>query len=445
MCYDVGMIDFRNPDGTVNPVLLAQARAELASLPAAERARELHRIEQIQVSQYAPRSRFTVDQRGAAGATLDVFGPIGESWFAEGFTARQVARVLKDTAGPITLRINSPGGDAFEGAAIYNLLTAAPNRVDIEILALAASAASVVAMAASDGGEIRMAETGVLMIHDATTGAYGGVADMESAAQLLRGVNAQMADVYARRSGRAAADMSALMTKETWLTAKEAVEMGLATRVVSGGRATLAAPTDLSRAPAEIRALLAIPHRATGTPMQDLAKRLGLPENASEAEIMAALDKALTPATPPVVPAQVTSAPPVASRETVVTPASVIAAGAVLQLHDAAVCTAVERFISAGLITPAQRALATQACGASPESLRAAVQYWESCQSVVPPALIPAQHARDDKGRFASEAGTVTPSTMSKLQKQMCKDAGIKPEDFCERKNAAAEQRAGSN
>ena len=120
----------------------------------------------------------------------------------------------------ITVRLNSPGGEASEGAAIYNLLRAHDAPVTIEIIGLAASAASIIAMA---GEPIRMAENALMMIHEPWVVAAGDADDMRAASERLDKDAIALAKTYARRTGKSTVQVRELMRAETWMTADEAI------------------------------------------------------------------------------------------------------------------------------------------------------------------------------------------------------------------------------
>lgn len=167
--------------------------------------------------------------RDAAGedgpAEVFVYDEIG-FW---GVTAEDMIRDLKEITAPqITLRINSPGGGIFEGIAIMNVLRAHPAHVTTHVDSLAASIASVIAMA---GDRIVMEPFSQMMIHDGSGLAIGNAADMREMAELLDRQSDNIAAVYADRTGGTAAEFRALMRAETWFTAQEAVEAGLADEV----------------------------------------------------------------------------------------------------------------------------------------------------------------------------------------------------------------------
>lgn len=166
------------------------------------------------------------------GKSLEIFvyDDIGDDWWGDGISARSISQLLKQHSGLelITLRVNSLGGSAFDGDAIYNQLRRHKARVEVDVDGVAASAASVVVMA---GDEIRMAENAMLMIHEAWGTTRGPASDHRTTADLLEKVNMGAAKVYARRSGKTEDEMLEKMAAETWFTAAEAVEIGLADKV----------------------------------------------------------------------------------------------------------------------------------------------------------------------------------------------------------------------
>lgn len=167
-----------------------------------------------------------------ANPELSIDDVIGGGFFFGGITARQVNRFLKenDKAKEITVRINSPGGDVFEGMAIHNALKRSGARVIVEVEGLAASAASIVAMA---GDEIRVSKGAMIMIHESRSGLLGTADDHEAAAANLRKINVEAADIYAARSGQDQAKCLDMMADETWMGADEAKSLGFCTDVIA--------------------------------------------------------------------------------------------------------------------------------------------------------------------------------------------------------------------
>ncbi|RVD66413.1 ClpP-like prohead protease/major capsid protein fusion protein [Mesorhizobium sp. M7A.F.Ca.ET.027.03.2.1] len=159
---------------------------------------------------------------------LVLYGPVGISdfWEDTGFTAIQVMSALSELRGDVTVRINSAGGIAYEGVAIYHLLKNHDGKVRIVIDAIAASAASVVAMA---GDEIVMPEGTVMMIHNPSGITFGNADDHRETADLLEQLGTIWAQVYVKRTGLPETEIAAMMKAETWLSGDEAVAKGFAT------------------------------------------------------------------------------------------------------------------------------------------------------------------------------------------------------------------------
>ncbi len=159
-----------------------------------------------------------------------------------GVTADAVRRQLDAITAPrILLRLNSPGGDAWDGIAIHNDFKAHPATVEVKVTGLAASAASIIAMA---GDRIEIADNAFMMIHNAWTIALGDRHDMIETAALLEQVDAALARTYARRTGRDQADVQEMMDAETWMAGPEAVALGFAD--ATGDEAATAALFDLA-------------------------------------------------------------------------------------------------------------------------------------------------------------------------------------------------------
>lgn len=157
---------------------------------------------------------------------ISILDIIGEDFFGTGVTAKRVAAALRAIGPkPVRVDINSPGGDFFEGLAIYNLLREHAHLVTVHVLGLAASAASVIAMA---GDTVRVPRAGFLMIHNAWVIALGNRNELREIADWLEPFDAAAADIYAARSGLEAAEIAAMMDRETWLGGALAVERGFA-------------------------------------------------------------------------------------------------------------------------------------------------------------------------------------------------------------------------
>lgn len=164
---------------------------------------------------------------------LLVYEEIGENyWTGGGVTAKSVKQSL-DAAGnydSVTLRINSPGGDAFEGAAIYSLLKASGKPVNVFVDGIAASAASIIAMA---GDRITMSNVGMLMVHNAWSLCIGDGDDMRKCADTLDKVSASIAQAYVAKTGKTAEEIKTIMDAESWMGAQECVDEGFATAIAA--------------------------------------------------------------------------------------------------------------------------------------------------------------------------------------------------------------------
>ncbi|MEH3121088.1 MAG: Clp protease ClpP [Sphingomonas phyllosphaerae] len=159
--------------------------------------------------------------------TLSIFDYIGDDGDGGGVSAKRVAGALRALAGQdIVVEINSPGGNYFDGVAIYNLLRRHDGNVEVQVLGQAASAASVIAMA---GDTIAMAINSEIMIHEARGLFFGTKSEMADAMAVLGHIDQSMVETYAARSGRPAADFSAMIAgKDVYFRGQEAIEAGLA-------------------------------------------------------------------------------------------------------------------------------------------------------------------------------------------------------------------------
>lgn len=159
--------------------------------------------------------------------TITIFDVIGEDcWTGGGFTAKRAASALRSIGDkPVTVQVNSPGGDMFEGIAIYNLLRGHRAKVTIEIMGWAASAASIIAMA---GDEIRMGLGTFMMVHNAWGVVIGNRHDMRDAADLFDGFDSAIVDIYEARASIDRKAIEKLMDAETFMGPSEAVAKGFA-------------------------------------------------------------------------------------------------------------------------------------------------------------------------------------------------------------------------
>jgi len=169
-------------------------------------------------------AHYSVKANGDA-AEIYLYGAIGSSWFDEGITASQFAKDLKALGAvkSIDVRVNSPGGDVFEGRAIYNLLAGHPADITVYIDAEASSIASLIAMA---GKQIHMAEGSLMMIHCAWGFAMGNASEMRNQADLLDVIDQTLVDTYVNRTRNAAKQVKSWMDAETWMNPAEAQARG---------------------------------------------------------------------------------------------------------------------------------------------------------------------------------------------------------------------------
>ena len=164
------------------------------------------------------------------GRTLRLEGPIDEeSFWGDEVTPKAFREDLESDSGDITVWINSPGGNVFAGAQIYTMLRDYPGKVTVKIDAVAASAASVVAMA---GDTVLMSPVAMLFVHDPSTIAMGNARDMERAIATLNEVKESIINAYAFKTGLTHNRIAKLMENETWMNAKKAVELGFADEIL---------------------------------------------------------------------------------------------------------------------------------------------------------------------------------------------------------------------
>ena len=162
--------------------------------------------------------------------TLVLNGQIAEdSWFGDEVTPTIFCDELMKCEGNITVWINSPGGDVFAAAQIYNMLMDYKGNVTVRIDGLAASAASVIAMA---GTTVEMSPVGMLMVHNPSTAVIGNTKEMQAAIQMLDEVKESILNAYELKTGQPRQSLSDLMDAESWMNAKKAVELGFADKIL---------------------------------------------------------------------------------------------------------------------------------------------------------------------------------------------------------------------
>lgn len=162
----------------------------------------------------------------SGGRVLRLEGPIdSESFWGDEITPQSFRDELYAEDGDITLWLNSPGGNVFAAAEIYTMIRDYPHKVTVKIASIAASAASVIAMA---GNTVEMSPTALLFVHDPSTIAMGNARDMEKAIATLNEVKESIINAYMAKTGLSYNRISKLMSDETWINAKKAVELGFA-------------------------------------------------------------------------------------------------------------------------------------------------------------------------------------------------------------------------
>lgn len=179
------------------------------------------------------KSRKTLNQANeeVAERILELHGTIAEeSWFDDDVTPQLFKDELNAGSGDITVWINSPGGDCVAAAQIYNMLTQYKGNVTVKIDGIAASAASVIAMA---GNTVLMSPVSMMMIHNPATFAFGDHAEMQKAIDMLAEVKESIINAYVIKTGLTRAKLSHLMDAETWMDANKAVELGFADDIIT--------------------------------------------------------------------------------------------------------------------------------------------------------------------------------------------------------------------
>ena len=162
---------------------------------------------------------------------LELNGTIAEeSWFDDDVTPQLFKDELNSGTGDITVWINSPGGDCVAAAQIYNMLTNYKGKVTVKIDGIAASAASVIAMA---GDTVLVSPVSMLMIHNPATIAWGDHAEMQKAIDMLSEVKESIINAYVLKTGLSRPKLSHLMDAETWMDANKAVELGFADEIMT--------------------------------------------------------------------------------------------------------------------------------------------------------------------------------------------------------------------
>ncbi len=220
------------------------------------------------------------------GNTIYLHGAVGDHGFDTNcFTSAEVVDALRalGSSSPVTVSINSEGGDYLDGVSIYNALKAHPGRVTCLVEGIALSAGSLIAMA---GDEIAMRLGSLMMIHGCSSMAHGTISQLEAEIDLVRKINKSMAEIYARRTKRPIAEIERMLATDTWFSATEAVAAGFADRIAED-HAKLAASFDVERyktAPAAVQEAMrrAKASASSGPSMaESMRKVLGMKPTAS--------------------------------------------------------------------------------------------------------------------------------------------------------------------
>lgn len=249
--------------------------------------------------------KLAVNATGNTGEVL-IYDAIGSSFWGDSTDAKSFAAEISDLdVTELTVRVNSPGGDAFDGVAIMNALKRHPAKVTAYVDGLAASAASVIVIGGAD--EVVMCEGAQIMIHDAMVWAAGNAEELGKAAAMVDKLSNDMAGIYARKAGTPRDEWRESMREESWFSAEESVAVGLADRIDEDESAELDV-TALARNPVFAQFKYAgrehapRPSMLANTSRKDpkmdfvegVAQKLGLPtSNFDENTILAALDEVL--------------------------------------------------------------------------------------------------------------------------------------------------------
>ena len=155
-----------------------------------------------------------------------------ETWFGDEITPKEFRGELNSGQGKVTVWINSPGGDCFAAAQIYNMLMEYSGPVDVHIDGIAASAASVIAMA---GNQVAISPVGMMMIHNPATVSIGDEREMKKAMEMLSEVKESIINAYELKTGLPRKQLSNMMNAESWMNAKKALELGFADSILYDG------------------------------------------------------------------------------------------------------------------------------------------------------------------------------------------------------------------
>ncbi len=179
------------------------------------------------------KNRFEVSNKTETSGEILLYSAIGESFFGESISAKDFKKKLSElpkSVKQVDLRINSPGGSVFDGMAIYELIKSHPAKFTAYIDGISASIASVIMLAAD---EIVIGEGALVMIHKPMSGIYGNSTEMLRVVEILDKIEGQMVNIYAKRTKLTRSEITSAVSKETWFTADEALEAGLADKTMA--------------------------------------------------------------------------------------------------------------------------------------------------------------------------------------------------------------------
>jgi len=214
--------------------------------------------------------------------TLSIYDEIG-FWGVQAKDFRTSLAAVKSST--INVEINSPGGDVFAGVAIYNMLKSSGKEIVVKVMGVAASAASLIAMA---GDKIQMPKNTMLMVHNPWSFAMGNADELREHADTLDKIGNSLLGTYMAKTGMAEDEMKALLAKDTWLTADEALEMGFATEVTDEIKVKAAFDLDRADLPATVQAALGLTPKATEKTPEEIAAEEKAEADRLEAERLAA-------------------------------------------------------------------------------------------------------------------------------------------------------------
>lgn len=225
--------------------------------------------------------------------SVNIYSSIGDYGDGTGFTLSLLSGILRKAENrDVVVNINSAGGDFFEGVSIYNALREYNGKVVVRVVGLAASAASVIAMA---GDEIKIGEAAFMMIHNAWTVAIGNKDDMYQVADMLAKFDDTMADIYSKRAGVSLKDAKKMMSAETWIGGAEAVDFGFADSLLASDMIGEGEPNKVASALRRIDTALA----KSGMPRTErraLIKEISSTPSATDETVTPSADDKLTDA-----------------------------------------------------------------------------------------------------------------------------------------------------